>query len=56
MPRKRGGNRTGNSKWKRKGRMMTEREWYASNLHFSSEVPYSEYKKIYKYKKKLGHI
>ena len=34
--------------WKKSGRMMTERQFYGSSLHFNTEAPYSLYKKQFK--------
>jgi len=44
------GRRLGN--WKRNGRMMGERKFYSSSLHFNTEAGYNEYKSAYK--KKFG--
>jgi len=40
--------------YRRKGRMFTEKQWYHSKLHESTEKSYSAYKKAYrkKFKKK----
>jgi len=34
--------------WKRKGRMMSERRFYGSSLHFHTEASYPQYKKAFK--------
>ena len=34
--------------WKKNGKMMTERQFYSSSLHFNTEAPYSSYVAAYK--------
>lgn len=43
---------TKNLHWKRKGRMMTQNQFYGSELHFRTEKSYMDYKKAYKKKYK----
>jgi hypothetical protein len=47
MPRYKAGT-IGALRWGSKGKMFTERQWYASNLHFNTEWSYPEYKRHYK--------